>query len=82
MRLYSGFEPSLGDLIQEMILAGHLRAASQADEAVAATEVSVVCVGAPSLKGVCRRGFAFRNMDGRENVLIAYQGLGWPTASA
>ena len=43
-------EPSLGDLIYEAVRAGRLRATPQADEAVATTQVSLVCVGTPSLK--------------------------------
>jgi GDP-mannose 6-dehydrogenase len=43
-------EPSVGDLIQESAREGRLRATTQPGEAVAATELSLVCVGTPSLK--------------------------------
>ena len=43
-------EPSLGELIREAIREGRLRATTQASEAVAAAEISLVCVGTPSLK--------------------------------
>ena len=41
-------EPLLGDLISRSAAAGRLRATCSADEAIAATELSFVCVGTPS----------------------------------
>jgi GDP-mannose 6-dehydrogenase len=41
-------EEGIGELIAEMVGAGRLRATTDAAEAVAATEVSLVCVGTPS----------------------------------
>ncbi len=43
-------EPSLGDLVHEAVHAGRLRATTKAGEALAATELSLICVGTPSLK--------------------------------
>ena len=43
-------EPSVGDLIRESVREGRLRATTNPEEAVAATELSLVCVGTPSLK--------------------------------
>ena len=43
-------EPSLGDLISEAVRAGRLRATTDAGEAVQASELSLICVGTPSLK--------------------------------
>src|SRR5262245_39956177 len=41
-------EPGLEDLLRQANLQGLLRATSDAEEAVSATEVSFVCVGTPS----------------------------------
>ena len=41
-------EPRLGDLISQAVAAGRLRATCSAYEAIAATELSFVCVGTPS----------------------------------
>jgi len=43
-------EPGLGDLLRESVRENRLRATTQPGEAVAASEVSLVCVGTPSLK--------------------------------
>ncbi len=43
-------EPTIGDLIREAVRDGRLRATTQASEAVAATELSLVCVGTPSMR--------------------------------
>src|SRR5919206_1753937 len=41
-------EAGVGELIGEMVAAGRLRATTDAREAVAATDLSLVCVGTPS----------------------------------
>src|SRR5919205_2633179 len=41
-------ESGVGELIGEMVAAGRLRATTDSAEAVAATDVSLVCVGTPS----------------------------------
>src|SRR5207248_2279227 len=41
-------EPRLDDLISQTAAAGRLRATCSVDEAIAATELSFVCVGTPS----------------------------------
>jgi GDP-mannose 6-dehydrogenase len=43
-------EPSLGDLIRDAVNGRRLRATTNSAEAVAQTELSLVCVGTPSLK--------------------------------
>jgi len=43
-------EPSLGDLIEESVRKGRLHATTRPEEAVAASELSLICVGTPSLK--------------------------------
>jgi GDP-mannose 6-dehydrogenase len=43
-------EPSLGNLVREAVREGRLRATTNSAEAVAASELSLVCVGTPSLK--------------------------------
>lgn len=43
-------EPALGDLIRDAARDGRLRATSDSAEAIAATEISLVCVGTPSMK--------------------------------
>jgi GDP-mannose 6-dehydrogenase len=43
-------EPTIGDLIREAVRDGRLRATTNAAEAVAATELSLVCVGTPSMR--------------------------------
>jgi GDP-mannose 6-dehydrogenase len=43
-------EPGAGDLIAEMVAAGRLRATTDPAEAVAASDISLVCVGTPSNK--------------------------------
>ena len=42
-------EPDLGELIAQAVAAGRLRATTDVAEAMRATEVSLVCVGTPSL---------------------------------
>lgn len=41
-------EPGLGELISDAVGAGHLRATLDVNEAIAETDISVVCVGTPS----------------------------------
>lgn len=41
-------EPGLGEVLAEVVAAGRLRATSFAPEAVAATDLALVCVGTPS----------------------------------
>jgi GDP-mannose 6-dehydrogenase len=43
-------EPAIGDLIREAVRDGRLRATTNSAEAVAATELSLVCVGTPSMR--------------------------------
>jgi GDP-mannose 6-dehydrogenase len=43
-------EPGLGDLMREAVRDGRLRATTSAVEAIAATEISLVCVGTPTLR--------------------------------
>jgi GDP-mannose 6-dehydrogenase len=43
-------ETGLGELVGKSVRAGRLRATADCAEAVAATEISLVCVGTPSLK--------------------------------
>jgi GDP-mannose 6-dehydrogenase len=43
-------EPTIGDLICEAVRDGRLRATTNSAEAVAATELSLVCVGTPSMQ--------------------------------
>jgi GDP-mannose 6-dehydrogenase len=58
-------EPGIGDVIAEAVGAGHLRATTDAVDAVASSDLSLVCVGTPSrpngsldltyVKRVCRQ---------------------------
>src|SRR3954454_17958631 len=41
-------EPALGELIRDAVEAKRLRATADAEEAVASSELSLVCVGTPS----------------------------------
>jgi GDP-mannose 6-dehydrogenase len=41
-------EEGIGDLVRDMVAAGRLRATTSVEEAVHATDVSLVCVGTPS----------------------------------
>jgi len=41
-------EPGLAELLAQVVGAGRLRATTSSDEAVAATDVSLICVGTPS----------------------------------
>jgi GDP-mannose 6-dehydrogenase len=41
-------EPGLGDLLQEVVGAGRLRATTSTEEAVASTDLGLICVGTPS----------------------------------
>jgi GDP-mannose 6-dehydrogenase len=43
-------EPSLGDLVRDAVQEGRLRATGNAAEAVNSTEISLVCVGTPTLR--------------------------------
>jgi GDP-mannose 6-dehydrogenase len=40
-------EPGLGEVLEEVVASGHLRATVSADDAVATTDVALVCVGTP-----------------------------------
>lgn len=74
-------EEGIGELIAEMTASGRLRATTDAAEAVAATEVSLVCVGTPSnpngsldltyVKRVCREiGAALEAKAARQTVVV------------
>ena len=74
-------EAGVGELISEMVAAGRLRATTDSAEAVAATEVSLVCVGTPSrengspdltyIERVCREiGSALETKRERHTVVI------------
>jgi GDP-mannose 6-dehydrogenase len=41
-------EPGLGDLIQEVVGSGRLRATTSTEEAVSASDLGIICVGTPS----------------------------------
>src|ERR1041385_7533776 len=41
-------EAGIGELIEEMVSAGRLKATTDSAEAVAASDLSIVCVGTPS----------------------------------
>jgi GDP-mannose 6-dehydrogenase len=43
-------EPGLGDLMRDAVRDGRLRATASAAEAVASTDISLVCVGTPTLR--------------------------------
>jgi GDP-mannose 6-dehydrogenase len=74
-------EPGLQALLQQGIQAGLLRGTTDVAEAIAATDVSLLCVGTPSKKngdlalnfieGVCREiGFALRDKSERHTVVV------------
>ena len=74
-------EKDLDDVIAEAVRSGRLRAAGSADEAIAATEVSLICVGTPSrpnaslnldyVARVCEEiGAALRHKTGRHVVCV------------
>ncbi|MDH4559013.1 UDP-glucose/GDP-mannose dehydrogenase family protein [Pseudomonas sp. BN417] len=74
-------EPGLQELLQQGIQAGLLRGTTDVSEAIAATDVSLLCVGTPSKKngdlalnfieGVCREiGFALRDKSERHTVVV------------
>jgi len=74
-------EEGVGELIAEMVGAGRLRATTDAAEAVASTEVSLVCVGTPShangsldltyVKRVCQQiGAALEAKPSRHTVVV------------
>jgi GDP-mannose 6-dehydrogenase len=74
-------EPGLDELIADGQRAGRIVATLDAGEAVAATDVSVICVGTPSngngslhlghVEGVARQiGSALREKDGRHLVVV------------
>ncbi len=74
-------ESGIGELIAETVAAGRLRATTDSAEAVAATEVSLVCVGTPSrdngsldlayVKRVCQEiGAALEAKRERHTVVI------------
>ncbi|HKC11164.1 MAG TPA: GDP-mannose dehydrogenase, partial [Vicinamibacteria bacterium] len=51
-------EPGLGDLVAQVVRAGRLRATLSTEEAVASTEVALLCVGAPARRnGALDRSF-------------------------
>lgn len=55
-------EPSLGELIAQSVRSGRLQATTRPEEALAITELSLVCVGTPSVKT------GGLDLDGLENV--------------
>jgi GDP-mannose 6-dehydrogenase len=74
-------EPGLTDLIREQVQAGAMRATSDPVPAVQATEISLICVGTPSLpsgqidatavESVCRQiGEALKNKAGFHTLVI------------
>jgi GDP-mannose 6-dehydrogenase len=74
-------EAGIGELIAEMVAAGRLRATTDSAEAVASSDVSLVCVGTPSnangsldltyVKRVCREiGEALEAKAARHTVVI------------
>jgi GDP-mannose 6-dehydrogenase len=74
-------EEGIGELIAEMVKAGRLRATIDAAEAVAATDISLVCVGTPShqngsldltyVKRVCQQiGSALEAKRERHTVVV------------
>jgi GDP-mannose 6-dehydrogenase len=74
-------EAGIGELIEEMVAAGRLRATTSSAEAVAASDVSLVCVGTPSrdngsldlayVKRVCQEiGAALEGKRERHTVVI------------
>jgi GDP-mannose 6-dehydrogenase len=74
-------ESGVGELIGEMVAAGRLRATTDSAEAVAASDVSLVCVGTPSnangsldltyVKRVCKEiGAALEAKRGRHTVVL------------
>ncbi|HEV7891016.1 MAG TPA: UDP-glucose/GDP-mannose dehydrogenase family protein [Pyrinomonadaceae bacterium] len=74
-------EAGIGELIQEMVSSGRLRATTDASEAVASSDVSLVCVGTPSrdngsldltyVKRVCQEiGAALEEKRERHTVVI------------
>ncbi|HZI17550.1 MAG TPA: nucleotide sugar dehydrogenase [Pyrinomonadaceae bacterium] len=74
-------EEGIGELIAEMVKAGRLRATADAAEAVAATDLSLVCVGTPShangsldltyVKRVCQQiGAALEAKKERHTVVV------------
>ena len=74
-------EAGIGELIEEMVAAGRLRATTDSAEAVAASDLSIVCVGTPSrdngsldlnyVKRVCQEiGAALERKQERHTVVI------------
>jgi len=74
-------EPGLSDLIAEQVKAGRLRATGDASEAIRESEISLVCVGTPSLptgqldvaaiENVCRQiGRAIGEQQAPHTVVI------------
>ena len=75
------FEPELGQLLEAARIGGRLRATTDAADAVMATDVSIVCVGTPSLdsggldlrhvREVCRQiADAYAKKDGRHILFL------------
>src|SRR5438552_19047161 len=74
-------EPGIGELIEEMVFLGTLRATNDSVEAVLSTDVSMVCVGTPSnpngsldltyIKRVCQEiGAALERKPERHIVVL------------
>lgn len=74
-------EPGLEDLVHEGVYAGRLRTTTHAEEAVIASDVSLICVGTPSngngslglrfVENVCREiGAALREKRGYHVVVV------------
>ena len=74
-------EQGIGELVEAMVASGRLRATTSVEEAVAATDVSLICVGTPSrpngsldlsyVERVCEQiGAALRGKSTRHTVVI------------
>jgi GDP-mannose 6-dehydrogenase len=74
-------EQGIGELVEAMVASGRLRATTSVEEAVAATDVSLICVGTPSrpngsldlsyVERVCEQiGAAMRDKGTRHTVVI------------
>ena len=74
-------EPGLGELLSRAVSQGRLKATSNTQEAIAGTDLSLICVGTPSLRNgdldlshmeaVCREiGAALRNLSVYHTVVV------------
>jgi GDP-mannose 6-dehydrogenase len=65
-------EEGLSDLMAEVVASGRLRATTDVNEAIAASDVSLICVGTPSLaNGSLDLGYVERVSDGIGRALAA-----------